>query len=111
MSDAIKPIQPPAEVVAVVRNAEHLIDRLLGIHGIDARRIRAVDRDRMLECRGWSLADELTDLLYRIFTDWDGYRTKEVEMLKKQVTELVMRMPGPVVFHKECLAAEPDKKP
>ncbi len=111
MSDMIMPLQPPSEVVAVVRNAEHLIDRLMQSHGIDARRIRALDLDGGPYSLGNCMADELADLLYRVFTDWDRCRTEEVERLKKQVTELVALTPVRMVIEKDGTVNPADQIP
>lgn len=97
MSDQIRMIEPPSEIVRVVRMAQYEIERTCDLNGIALRRMSSA-AETPGRARGLNLAEDLGAILFHIFTEYDKFRTGQVEMLKKQVAELLAVTTRPVIF-------------
>lgn len=96
------PIEPPSEIVQVTKLTAHQIEKLLDRYGVAIREMGQPAR-RYEEP---ILMDALLELLFKIFTDYDRYRTEEVEHLKRELTRLISVLPTPPMVIQELLRTE-----
>ncbi len=81
--------RPPVEIFHVVRHAREQIEDLFERYGLAIRKFCPPEDYP----RGPRLRDALHECLYRIFTDYDKFRTEEVEYLKRELGRMINLLP------------------